>query len=133
MKPWDALFISIHVVKSWEFGLKTANTQELVALRFTQEREPNAYNSVTSDDKNIEENDNIDDQVSVWLAYHCVKSVRILSFSGPYFPAFGLNTDKYFLSLCIQSKYGTRNTPNTDTFHSVYVTASCVSKKLTVY
>ena len=25
---------------------------------------------------------------------HCVKSVHIRSFSGPYFPAFGLNTDK---------------------------------------
>ena len=24
-------------------------------------------------------------------AYYCVKSVRIWSFSGPYFPAFGLN------------------------------------------
>ena len=25
---------------------------------------------------------------------HCVRSVRIWSFSGPYFPAFGLNTDQ---------------------------------------
>ena len=25
---------------------------------------------------------------------HCVKSVRIRSFSGPYFPAFGLHTDQ---------------------------------------
>ena len=25
---------------------------------------------------------------------HCVKSVHIRSFSGPYFPAFGLNTDQ---------------------------------------
>ena len=25
---------------------------------------------------------------------HCVKSVRIRSYSGPYFPAFGLNTDQ---------------------------------------
>ena len=24
---------------------------------------------------------------------HCVKSVRIWSYSVPYFPAFGLNTD----------------------------------------
>ena len=27
---------------------------------------------------------------------HCVKSVFILSFSGPYFPAFGLNTKRYY-------------------------------------
>ena len=33
--------------------------------------------------------------------YHCVKSVRIWSFCGPYFPAFG-------------------KTPNTDTFHAMY-------------
>ena len=26
---------------------------------------------------------------------HCVKSVRIWSYSGPYFPAFGLNNSKY--------------------------------------
>ena len=26
---------------------------------------------------------------------HCVKSVCIRSFSGPYFPAFGLNTERY--------------------------------------
>ena len=40
----------------------------------------------------------------------CVKSVRIRSFSGPYFPAFGLNTKRYSLSLHIFSpnagKYG---------------------------
>ena len=26
---------------------------------------------------------------------HCVKSVRIRSCSGPYFPAFGLNRERY--------------------------------------
>ena len=49
---------------------------------------------------------------------HCVKSVRIRSFSGPYFPVFGLNTQ------LIRSKCGkmqTRKTPNTDTFHAVDV------------
>ena len=30
---------------------------------------------------------------------HCVKSVRIQSFSGPYFPVFGLNTERYGVSL----------------------------------
>ena len=29
------------------------------------------------------------------LERHYVKSVRIWSFSGPYFPAFGLNTERY--------------------------------------
>ena len=30
---------------------------------------------------------------------HYVKSVRIRSYSGPYFPAFGLNTERYGVSL----------------------------------
>ena len=31
-------------------------------------------------------------------------------FSGPYFPAFGLNTDRYSVSLCIQSECGKMRT-----------------------
>ena len=53
---------------------------------------------------------------------HCVKSVRIRIFIGPYFPAFGLNTERYSVSLCIQSECGkmqTRKTPDTDTFYAV--------------
>ena len=52
----------------------------------------------------------------------CMKSVRIRSFSGTYFPAFGLNTERYFVSFRIQSKCGkirTRKTPNTDFFHAM--------------
>ena len=55
---------------------------------------------------------------------HCVKNVRIRSYSGPYFPAFRLNTERYSVSLHIQSKCGkirTRITPNTDTFYAVNV------------
>ena len=55
--------------------------------------------------------------------YHCVKVVRIRSYSGPYFPAFGLNTKRYGASLCIHTECGkirTRVTPNTDTFHAMY-------------
>ena len=58
------------------------------------------------------------------VTYHCVKSVLIRSFSGPYFPAFGLNTERYSVSLRIQSECGeiqTRRTLNTDTFHAVYI------------
>ena len=49
---------------------------------------------------------------------HCVKSVRIRSYSGPHIPAFGLNTEN------IQSKCGkiqTKITPNTGTFYAVAV------------
>ena len=51
-----------------------------------------------------------------------VKGVRIRSYSGLYFPAFGLNTERYGVCLRIQSecqKIRTRITPNTDTFHAV--------------
>ena len=58
---------------------------------------------------------------------YCVKSVRIRSYSGLHFPAFGLNTDRCGVSLHIQSECGkmwTRTTPNTDTFNAVM----CYSK-----
>ena len=58
------------------------------------------------------------------LPYPCVKSVRIASYSGLYFRAFGLNTERYGVSSRIQSEWGemrTRITPNTDSFRAVYV------------
>ena len=47
---------------------------------------------------------------------HCVKSVQIRSFSGPYFPAFGLNTERYSLSLHIQSECGKIRTTKNSIF-----------------
>ena len=55
---------------------------------------------------------------------HCVKSVRIPRYSGPHFPAFGLNMESYSVSPRIQSEWGkirTRITPNTDTCYAVGV------------
>ena len=58
--------------------------------------------------------------------FHYVKSVLIFirSFSGPYFPAFGLNMERYMgVSLRTQSEceeIRTRKTPNTDTLHTVF-------------
>ena len=54
--------------------------------------------------------------------HHYVKNVCIRSFCGPYFPAFRLNTERYSVSLRIQSECGeirTRKTPNSDTFHKM--------------
>ena len=31
----------------------------------------------------------------MWNDKHCVKSVRIRYYSGPHFPVFGLNTERY--------------------------------------
>ena len=53
---------------------------------------------------------------------HWVKCVCIRSFGGPYFPVFGLNTERYGVYLRIESKCGkkrTRKTPNTDIFYAV--------------
>ena len=66
--------------------------------------------------------------ITTSLKYHCVKSVLIRSYFGPHFPAFGLNTERYSVSLRIQSECGkmqTRITPNTDTFHAVYIAHYC--------
>ena len=55
---------------------------------------------------------------------HCVKSVYIRSYSGPYFSAYGLNTEKYGALFRIQSECGkmrTRIPPNTDTFYAVKI------------
>ena len=65
-------------------------------------------------------------------AKHCVKSVQIRSYSGPYFPTFGLNTERYSLSLRIQSKCGktrSRITPNMNSFYAVKITQSKMVEK----
>ena len=51
----------------------------------------------------------------------CVKSVRIRSFSGPYFPAFRLRIESEF------RKIRDIKTPNSDIFH---VVGSCKIKKM---
>ena len=54
--------------------------------------------------------------------HHCVKCVHIRSYSGLYFPAFALNTERCGVCFLIQSECGkvrTRITPNTDTFYAV--------------
>ena len=56
------------------------------------------------------------------FSLHCLRSVRFRSYSGPYFLAFGLNTERYSVSLRIHSECGklrTRTTSNTDTFHAL--------------
>ena len=53
-----------------------------------------------------------------------MKSVLIQNFSGLYFSAFGLNKERYGVSLRIHPECGkirTRKTPNTNTFHVVNI------------
>ena len=57
------------------------------------------------------------------IGSRCVKSVQIRSFSGPYFPVFGLNTEIYGYEISVFSpntgKYGPEKTPYLDTLHAV--------------
>ena len=67
----------------------------------------------------------LNNDLNIFYVKHCIKSVRIQSYFGPYFPAFGLNTEGHSVSLRIQSECGeirARITPNTDTFHAVKCT-----------
>ena len=76
---------------------------------------------------------------------HCMKSALVRSHSGPHFPAFGLNTERYSVSLRIESECGkmwrdtpylsefnpnaemlTRITSNTGTFYAVMVVCIAV-------
>ena len=55
----------------------------------------------------------------IFYDLHCVKNVLIWSYSSPQFPAFGLNTERYPVSLHIQPesrKIRTRIAPNTDIY-----------------
>ena len=60
------------------------------------------------------------------LNKHGVKSVRIRSYSGPYFPAFGTDTKRYGE---IQiGEIRTRITSNTDNFYAAKMTAHNVAE-----
>ena len=52
---------------------------------------------------------------------HCIKSVHIQSFSGLYFPAFGLNMERFEVtrvqSECVKTE--SRKTLNMDTFYAL--------------
>ena len=64
---------------------------------------------------------------SFHLWQHCVKSFQMQSFSGPCFPAFGLNTDIYSVNPRIQSKCGkipTRKILYLDNFYAVQLSVT---------
>ena len=61
-----------------------------------------------------------------------MKSVRIRSYSGLRFPAFGLDTERYSVSPGVQSECGkmrTRITPNTDTFYASHFYEETIAYK----
>ena len=52
---------------------------------------------------------------------HCVKGVRIQSYSGPYFPAFRLNTERYSIFSPHAGKCGPEYGKMQTTFHVLMV------------
>ena len=50
-------------------------------------------------------------------------------FSGPYFPAFGLNTERYFVSLRIQSECRKIRTRKYITCYCAYKYLSCIGRR----
>ena len=69
-------------------------------------------------------------------AAHCVKSVRIRSYSGLHFRAFGLNTGRYSVSHGIQSKcvkMRARITRNTDILYAVVAPVDLMDLALMVF
>ena len=90
------------------------------------------FGSVFKRKTKIPEDDFQISQVVILANIHCVfyhwkrstawKVCKYGVFSGLYFPAFGLNTERYSVSLRIQYKCGkirTRKTPNTNIFYAV--------------
>ena len=62
---------------------------------------------------------------------HCVKSVRIRSFSGPHFSTFGLNREIFSRIQPERGKMQTGKTPNTDTFYAVLLSYLKFKKNIT--
>ena len=58
-----------------------------------------------------------------------MKSVQIRSFSGPYFSAFGLNTERHGVFSPNARKYGPGKTPYLDTFHVVSMSTRTLYSK----
>ena len=66
------------------------------------------------------------------LLKQCVKKVRVVSFSGPHFPTFRLNTEIYFANVHIKGQCGKmlfKKTPNMGTFYAVQYADSAQKNK----
>ena len=75
-----------------------------------------------SQPENCQERFNWKTFITFSVVDYCIKSVCIRRFLGPYFLAFGLNTEIYRENFRIQSecrRIQTRKTLNTDTFYTV--------------
>ena len=100
----------------WQFKQKLKNYPDSNFLKSKWRRLVTLLASLTEMATNFLYKGFLEDSNTAW------KVSKYGDFSGPYFPAFGLNTERYGVSLRIQSEYGkiwTRKTPYFDNFHTV--------------
>ena len=86
--------------------LKKVTYDETLSSSVIKEEPPDTekFDSLSSSDKHPLTEAKIDDFKDIssvhwncWSDIPCMKSVRIRSFYGPYFPAFGLNVERYIV------------------------------------
>ena len=63
--------------------------------------------------------------VSILHPFHCVKSVRIQSYSGLHFPTVGPNTKRYSVSLRIQSECEKMRTDQNNSKYGHFLCSVC--------
>ena len=63
--------------------------------------------------------------VSILHPFHCVKSVRIQSYSGLHFPTIGPNTKRYSVSLRTQSEYEKMRTDQNNSKYGHFLCSVC--------
>ena len=61
----------------------------------------------------------------IYFNHTAWKVYKYRVFSGPYFPAFGLNMERHFVSLCIQSECGKIRTRKNSVFGHFSHSVSC--------
>ena len=66
------------------------------------------------------------------MGRHCVKSIRILNFSGPYFSAFGLNPERYSVSIRMRANTDQKKPEHGHFSHSTNFQNKFVSRRLLI-
>ena len=103
LRPWSKIIGNIRVETSsrWVHSMKLSHSFRMIFNVLFIESYVNCCKTL----ENLKMNGNMGTKWVSWevsLLNTTWKCVRIKSFSGPYFPAFGLNMERYGLSLGTQ-------------------------------
>ena len=111
-KLWKYLFEVLFTLSSWKLSITN-----LIIYLFNTQRVFRMFSESLGLWNDFIFRTLVSNTITAW-------SVRIRSYSGPYFSIFGLNTERYSVSLRIQSECGkirTIITPNRDTFYAANI------------